>query len=98
MTSRPRLLVPLLAALVAASAAAQSRRPPVIGRWDVTLSGGAPSWFEVRRSGTKTLVGDFVGEGGSARPISEVLYEDGRMEFTIPVQWEEGPEKIRMEG
>jgi hypothetical protein len=28
------------------------------------------TWLEVERSGTATLVGQFVGSGGSARPIA----------------------------
>ena len=53
--------------------------PAIIGKWDITidLSGKkAPSWLEVHHSGYKTLVGEFVGIGGSARPISKVNFED----------------------
>jgi len=46
---------------------------PIIGRWDLTVQMDrvAPSWLEVKLSGLKTLVGYFVAEGGSARPIAE---------------------------
>ena len=40
------------------------------GRWDMTidLAGKAvPSWLEVTHSGLHTLIGEFVGTGGSAR-------------------------------
>ena len=60
---------------------------PVMGRWDVTVQGSDdsyPSWFEVRRSGHRTLVGSFVGQFGSARPISKVEYDNGRIRFTLP--------------
>ncbi|HKG68909.1 MAG TPA: DUF1080 domain-containing protein [Segetibacter sp.] len=63
------------------------------GRWDLTInmSGkNAPSWLEVRHSGLHTLVGDFVGTGGSARPISKVNFSGGKLSFSIPPQWEEG--------
>lgn len=64
-----------------------------IGRWDLTLekSNGqeAPSWLEISKSGNSALVGQFVGEGGSARPISEIKYDSNTQEysFKIPPQW-----------
>jgi hypothetical protein len=64
---------------------------PIIGRWDLTVQGpkGAyPSWIEVTLSGTRTLVGRFVGGGGSARPISRVDFNNGSLHFAIPPQWE----------
>lgn len=48
----------------------------------------APSWLEVSHSGIKTLVGQFVADGGSARPISEVFHNNGKFHFAIPAQWE----------
>jgi hypothetical protein len=66
-------------------------RAPVIGRWDLTVQGpkaAYPSWLEVTLSGTRTLVGRFVGGGGSARPISRVDFANGTLHFAIPPQWE----------
>jgi hypothetical protein len=63
------------------------------GRWDMTINMAdheMPSWLEVRHSGTHTLVGDYVGGGGSARPISKINYSAGKFNFTIPPQWESG--------
>lgn len=63
------------------------------GRWDMTIDEAGkkvPSWLEVRHSGLHTLVGYFVGSGGSARPISKVNFNDGKMSFSIPPQWETG--------
>src|SRR5207244_8343840 len=58
--------------------------------------------LEVRRSGAGTVVGQFVGMSGSARPISEVEFKDGEMRFSIPPQWERIDGKIsrvgRLEG
>lgn len=74
---------------------------PLIGHWDLVVhgkNGDYPSWLGVERSGTKTLVGAFVSQGGSARPIAEVHVEDGRFHFTIPKQWEQGPKDITVEG
>ena len=34
------------------------------------------------------MVGFFVGESGSARPISEVFFHDGTVDFSIPPQWD----------
>lgn len=86
-----RILPFLFAALIAA----QSNQPPppaIIGRWDITIpqpnGGERGSWLEVRHSGVQTLIGQFVGTGGSARPISKVEFKDGEMRFVIPPQWE----------
>jgi hypothetical protein len=68
-------------------------RAPIIGRWDLTVQGPVaayPSWLEVTLSGTRTLVGRFVGGGGSARPISRVDFNNGSLHFAIPPQWEKG--------
>jgi hypothetical protein len=75
--------------------------PAVVGHWDITVHGPGgdyPSWLEVRRSGTSTLVGSFVGQTGSARPISRVEVEDGRIRFTVPPQWEKRKDDQRFEG
>jgi len=67
--------------------------PDVIGRWDITIdkSGKSlPSWLEVQKSGTHTLIGRFTYAFGSARPISEVKVKGGKYSFSIPPQWEEG--------
>ncbi len=64
----------------------------VIGRWDLTVNMDgrmAPSWLEVKLSGVKTLVGYFVADGGSARPISHVIVsKEGKIHFSIPSQWD----------
>jgi hypothetical protein len=57
-----------------------------------------PSWFEVVLSGRAALVGRFVGAFGSARPISEVAFGNGQFSFSIPPQWEDGPDDITVEG
>ncbi len=74
---------------------------PVEGRWDITVNQGgkeAPSWLEIQRSGERTLVGRFVGGGGSARPISRVSYSDGKISFSIPPQWEREDRDLSVEG
>jgi hypothetical protein len=75
--------------------------PSLIGRWDITLymnGNEYPSWLEVQLSGTRTLVGQYVGTGGSARPISKINFTDGKMSFSIPPQWEKENNDISFEG
>jgi hypothetical protein len=72
----------------------------VLGRWDITVNISGkdfPSWFEVERSGSRTLVGRFVGPGGSARPISQVNLSNGKLSFSIPPQWEAQSNNLNLE-
>src|SRR5204863_205554 len=74
---------------------------PIIGRWDLTVRGaraGGAAWLEVRHSGIDTLVGQFVGTGGSARPIARVDFKDGTLGFTIPRQWERADGHVVVSG
>src|SRR5690554_6947996 len=73
----------------------------LIGRWDITVDENgkpAPSWLEVKLSGTKTLVGYFVGTTGSTRPISKINFGNGKFSFVIPPQWEAGTQDFVIEG
>lgn len=79
----------------------QTAEEAAIGRWDITLqtpSGAAPSWLEIRRSGSRTLVGQFVGVVGSARPISRIEVNGGELHFAIPAQWENGNDDLSFQG
>jgi hypothetical protein len=110
MNTKTLVLGAALLALGAVTVSAQTRRarprpspplPPIVGRWDLTVQspdGPFPSWLEVERSGWITLVGQYVAQGGSARPISRVHYSGGRMSFTVPVQWERPEGDIRFDG
>lgn len=74
---------------------------PIEGRWDITIEKDGkflPSWLEVEHSGLKTLVGRFVYAGGSARPISEVKFANGKFTFSIPPQWEKEERNLDFEG
>ncbi len=74
---------------------------PIIGRWDLTVQTekqSVPSWLEVKLSGFKTLVGYFVGDAGSARPISKVNFKDGKVSFSIPPQWDNSDNDMVFEG
>ncbi len=63
-----------------------------------TLVGSRPSWLEMDRSGTRTLVGRFVGIAGSARPISKIDVNGEAFSFSIPPQWERGDQDLRVDG
>jgi hypothetical protein len=79
----------------------QSDTVAIQGRWDITIDVNGkmtPSWLEVKHSGLKMLVGRFVGPGGSARPISRINMENGKMSFSIPPQWEREPNDLKVEG
>lgn len=83
------------------NAQAKPLATPIEGRWDITVDVDgkpAPSWLEVTHSGNKTLVGRFVSVSGSARPISEVKFKDGKFNFSIPPQWEGGTGDFSVEG
>lgn len=74
--------------------------PAIVGRWDITINMNGkelPSWLEVHNSGTHTMVGSFVGVGGSARPVSLVNFNDGKVSFSIPPQWESGNGNLTLE-
>jgi hypothetical protein len=74
----------------------------LIGRWDVTVQAPDgrtyPSWFEVARSGNKTLVGRYVGRVGSARPVAEVKWSDNSFRFVVPPQWERRDTDVTVSG
>ncbi|PPL03703.1 3-keto-disaccharide hydrolase [Parapedobacter indicus] len=73
----------------------------VIGRWDITVDKDGkevPSWLEVDLSGFDVLVGAFVADAGSSRPVSHITLKDGVFSFQIPPQWEGGGGLFTVEG
>src|SRR5512145_314303 len=95
--------IAVLAAILAAPLAAQEPTPPpVIGRWDLTLTTNdgqkLPSWLEVSVSGNGVLVGRFVGVVGSVRPISRLAFANDTLRFSIPPQWEDGSADVQFAG
>jgi hypothetical protein len=60
---------------------------------------GFPAWLEVKLSGFSRLIGRYVGYEGSARPISEVHYDEAedKFHFSIPPQWMHIDEDIYFE-
>jgi hypothetical protein len=76
---------------------------PLLGRWDLTVNDSGnryPSWLEVRLSGYRTLVGAYVGQFGSVRPISRIDFDtnSGAFHFVVPPQWERRTNEIVVEG
>jgi len=89
--------VVLLLATAFSANAQQDTSVPLVGRWDLTVTMNGkdyPSWLEVEVSGVKTLVGRFVGSGGSARPVAKINFADGKFDFSIPPQWETGADMV----
>jgi Domain of Unknown Function (DUF1080) len=98
------LVLPPVAKKHLVYAAAETRaegKGSILGRWDLTVQGadGAyPSWLEVRLSGRRTLVGSFVGQFGSVRPISRVEFDGDNVRFSVPPQWEDRDSDLRFRG
>ncbi len=101
------LLMPAIVLLFTATTASANHQPlksadepSIEGRWDLTImvdGKEVPSWLEVRHSGIHRFFGFFVGGGGSARPISSIKYAGGKMNFTIPPQWEKEENDLAFE-
>jgi hypothetical protein len=92
--------LPLSSTTTARGAEARAAGDGFIGRWDLTVQAGdrtLPSWLEIRKSGRATLVGQYVGPVGSARPIAKIEVAGDAMRFTIPPQWEQEEGDIAVE-
>ena len=102
-------IVLILGCLVGGGASlvnAADEQPPspsrsLLGRWDLTVAGpdGAyPSWIEVKLSGRNTLVGAYVGQFGSARPVARFEGNGPVFRFAVPPQWESRTTDVVVEG
>ena len=103
MIARLAVATALIAMIGGYSRVSTQSRPDeaLLGRWDLIVQRGTqtmPSWLEVERSGNVRLVGQFVGSGGSARPIAKIEFKDGTFQFTIPPQWERESNDLAFEG
>lgn len=73
----------------------------LVGRWNLQVqgpNGEFPAWLEIRKSGVEALVGTYVGQFGSARPIGEITGDASGFRFSIPTQWERTPRPVVYEG
>jgi len=97
-----RSIIVIISLFVASLANAHEIAAPSIeGRWDLTYTKNGkelPSWLEVMHSGIRTWVGHFVGESGSARPISQVFVDGAKFHFSIPPQWDRENKDLQVEG
>src|SRR5262245_50260179 len=103
VTALPALcLVAIIAPLF--SMTTSSRVPvandEIVGRWDMTIEDGNggqyPSWLEVTREAEK-LSGRFVGRTGSQRPIKTIEFTEGRVSFSLPIQYEPNKTDLKFE-
>lgn len=97
------LLVTLGSGLASSAYSAEetAATSPFIGRWDLTVEGkegSFPSWFEVKLSGYHTLVGQYVGQFGSARPVAKFETKGDHIRFVVPPQWEKRSDDQVLEG
>jgi hypothetical protein len=85
---------------VVVSTGEAQKASPILGRWDLTVQGSdAPysSWLEVTEAEGK-LQGRFVGRFGSARPIKQIEFNDGKLKFSLPPQYEHMKVDLVFEG
>jgi hypothetical protein len=90
----------LISLSVVVSTGKAQKGSPIIGRWDLTVQGAdAPytSWLEVTDAGGK-LQGRFVGRFGSARPIKQIEFNEGKLKFSLPPQYENMKVDLVFEG
>jgi hypothetical protein len=93
--------VGLLSCVALGATSLRAQTPALVGRWDLiveTKDGPKPSWLEVTSSGRSSLVGRFVYQFGSARPVSDVGFANGAFAFAIPAQWEQGNGPFKVSG
>src|SRR5687767_1253829 len=79
----PLCISALLAALVFASAvrAAAPTGEPFVGRWALSISGGAAGWLEIKKH-NGWFDGSVLWGGGSVVPVSNVVIADGVLTVT----------------
>lgn len=95
---KQRVRILLTAVLLLSGGSTYAEQPPpgfaneILGRWDLTVTSGNdsyPSWLEITLRTEWQLMGRFVGRFGSARHIAAINYDDGRLEFRVPAQYEQ---------
>lgn len=72
----------------------------ILGRWDLTVGDDDqihPAWLEILDT-REGLVGRFVGQVGSARPIRSISIAGTRLRFQLPKQYEARSSDLVFEG
>ncbi len=75
---------------IAGAFTAAPKEETIVGRWDLTVGTAPniyPSWLEVIQKDGK-LAGRFVGKSGSARPVRQIEFANGQLDFSLPPQYE----------
>ena len=75
---------------IAGAFTAAPNEETIVGRWDLTVGTAPntyPSWLEVTQKDGR-LAGRFVGKSGSARPIRQIEFASGQLDFSLPPQYE----------
>lgn len=97
-----RLILPLcLLVFTLAVQPEGSAADGLAGRWDLVVhatAGDHPAWLEVTPSGRNVLVGRFVGQFGSARPVARVETDGTTFRFRIPPQFENRTTDLEIDG
>lgn len=62
------------------AATAEEKAPPIVGRWDITFGGHAPSWLGVEMKDGK-LQGSFVGTAGSVGGVDDLRFDGDKVGF-----------------
>ena len=80
----------LVTGFVAIALCRSAPEQAIVGRWDLTVGTAPntyPSWLELTQRDGR-LAGRFVGKVGSARPIKQIDYANGQLDFSLPPQYE----------
>ena len=59
---------------------------PFLGSWAFELPDGNPAWLQIRHE-DGTLGGSLLWSVGSARPVRDLGFHDGRLAFTRRIRW-----------
>ena len=100
MSMAAQLVLVASLGLGAGGIGAGQTRPPLVGRWDLTVTEGAetyPSWFEIT-GGQGRFGGRFQGRGGHASAVTDVQVTGDRFRFVWPNDYDPTQPPTTIEG